>query len=158
MPFIKAVIFAKWVDVDGSNSPDAIDDIYSWAIANNEGLPLEPNVKGRYQDITGQANVHQKILDDLAIFVAQLEITTATAAQFAADPRIWTLGYRRYNDEGEETFSNWNEPLTAEERTQAINYVTSNSKITQQQIVAVFDAGDTRREIAQKLKQFFRDE
>jgi len=160
MPMIDAVVFLKWIpDVDGNNVPDAVDEIYAWAIANDEYLPegyagIGPF--GRYEDITGQDNVHQKILDNLGVFVAKLQLTPTTAAQYASDPRLWTLGYKRFDDEGEVTFSNWGEPLTVAERQQAVNYITTNSAITAQQLATVFDASDTRLEIAQKLKAFFR--
>ena len=156
MPLIDAVIFTKYVkNAKDENVPNAISDIYAWAIANGEQLP--DGVYGRYEDLTAQANVHQRILDNLAVFVAKLEITPATAQQFANDPRIWTLGYKRLNDEGEVTFSNWDTMLTVEERQQAGNYITSNSNISAQQIASKFDAGDTRLEIARKLKAFFRE-
>lgn len=156
MATIDAVIFGKYVkNAEGHNVPNGITDIYAWAIANGEQLP--DGTYGRYEDLTGAANVHQRILDNLAIFAAKLEITPATAQQFAADSRFWTLGYRRLDDEGEVTFSNWNTTLTAGERQQAANYVTNNSNITAQQLAARFDASDTRREIAQKLKAFFRE-
>lgn len=161
MPYIDAVIFTKWVkDAEDTNVPDAIDDIYAWAIANDEFLPEGESGKGpfgRWEDLTGQANVHQRILDNLGVFAAKLEITTATAAQFASDPRIWTLGYKRFNDEGEQTFSNWSDTLTVAERQQAVQYITNNSNITAQQLANRFDATDTRKVIAQKLKEFFRE-
>jgi len=161
MPYIDAVIFSKWKqDADGNNVPDLIDEIYARAIANDEYLPEGESTKGpfgRWEDLTGQANVHQRILDNLGVFVAKLEVTVATAQHFTGDPRIWTLGYRRFDDEGEQTFSNWNTTLTAQERQQAANYVTSNSNITAQQLAQKFDATDTRREIARKLKAFFRE-
>lgn len=156
MPYIDAVIFTKYVkDAEGTNVPNAISDIYQWAIANGEALP--DGSFGKYSDLTGAANVHQRILDNLAVFVAKLEITVATAAQFASDPRIWTLGYKRFNDEGEQTFSNWNTTLTVAERQQAGDYVSANSNITAAQLAARFDATDTRAQIAQKLKEFFRE-
>lgn len=161
MPLIDAVVFTRWVpDIDGNNVPDAVDEIYAWAIANDELLPeaiSDFGPYGRFEDITGQDNVHQRILDDLGVFCANLHLTPVTAAQFADDSRLWTLGYRRYNDEGKVTFSNWGTTLTAEERQQAVNYITTHSKITQQQLAAVFDPADTRREIAQKLQAFFRE-
>lgn len=162
MPYIEAIIFCKWnEDADGVNRPNAIRDIYAWARANNETLPEVDNkgnsLVGRYSDLTGQANVHQRILDNLGVFVAKLEITTATAAQFASDNRIWTLGYKRFNDEGEQTFSNWNTTLTVDERQKAVQYITNNSNITVAQLANKFDATDTRKVIAQKLKEFFKE-
>lgn len=159
MPVIDAVIIARWVDVDGNKHPDAIDDIYVWALANDEYLlggrsgfgPF-----GKYQDLTGQVNVHQKVLDNLGIFIAKLEVTPVTAQQFANDPRIWTLGYWRRGDDGEPIADNWNTTLTVEDRQLAVSYITSNSKITAQQLANVFDVTDTRKEIARKLKEFFR--
>jgi hypothetical protein len=156
MPYIDAVIFTKYVKDGDDNVPNAIADIYAWAIANGENLPNEPSCFGRYSDLTGQANVHQCILDNLAVMCAKLEVTVNTATQFAADARIWTLGYRRLDDDGSVLFSNWGTTLTGAERTQAVNYVTNNSAITEAQIQAAFDASDTRREIATKLKAFFR--
>lgn len=155
MPYIEAIIFTKYVKDGNDNVPNAISDIYAWARANNQQLP--DGSFGKYSDLTGAANVHTRILDNLAVFVAKLEITTVTAAQFASDPRIWTLGYKRFNDEGEQTFSNWNTALTADERNQAGDYVSANSKITKPQLAARFEATDTRREIAEKLKEFFRE-
>lgn len=156
MPYIEAYVFVKYVkDAEGTNVPNAISDIYAWAIANGEQLPDGPC--GRYEDITGQANVHQRILDDLAVFVAKVEMTVPTAQHFASDPRIWTLGYWRRDDEGETLDHNWDETLTATERQQAVDYITSNSAITAAQLAAAFDADDTRAEIAQKLKAFFRE-
>ncbi len=158
MPYIDAVIFTKWVKgTDGTNVPNAITDIYAWAIANGENLPLEPTCFGRWEDLTGQDNVHQRILDNLAVSISKLEITVATAAKFASDTRIWTLGYRRLDDEGEVVFSNWDTPLTTQERQQAANYITANSNISAQQLANAFDASDTRMEIARKLKAFFRE-
>jgi hypothetical protein len=158
MPYIGAIVFTKWAEnVPGKVRPDAIDDVFSWALSNGERLPNDPDCGAKFTDLTGQANTHTQILDNLAIFIGDLEITTATAAQFAADPRIWTLGYRRFNDDGEVTFSNWNEPLTVEERQQAGDYVSANSKITKAQLAARFDAEDTRRDVAEKLKEFFRE-
>lgn len=161
MPYIDAVIFTKFV-LDGEGNPvfHAISDIFTWAIANDENLPHDPTCYGKCTDLTGQTGgpaMKQRILDNLAIFCAKLEITTATAAQFVADARIWTLGYKRYNDDGEEMFSNWGDSLTAGERQQAATYVTTNSAITAQQLAAAFDPSDTRLEIARKLKAFFRD-
>ena len=160
MPLIDAVVLLRWVpDDDGNNVPDAVDEIYAWAIANDEYLPEGSSGVGpfgRYEDITGQDNVHQRILDDLGIFAAKLQLTPTTAAQFAADPRFWTLGYRRLDDDGEVVTSNWDEPLSVEQRQQAVTYITTHSAITAQQLAAVFDASDTRLEIARKLKEFFR--
>ncbi len=161
MPFIDAVVFVKWVkDAEGLNEPAAIGDIFTWAIANDEYLPEGKSGKGpfgRYEDLTGQANVHQRILDNLGVFAARLEITTATAMHFVNDSRIWTLGYQRFNDKGELQFSNWSEKLSAAERQQAVNYITNNSNITVQQLAGKFDASDNRWEIAVKLKKFFRE-
>jgi len=162
MPYIVATIFTKYVkDADGNNMTYAISDIFDWAHANNEYLP-EVDSKGnspwgRYEDLTFQANVHQRILDNLSVFAARLEVTVARAEQFPSDPRIWTLGYKRFNDEGEELFSNWNDQLSAAQRQQAVNYITNNSNITAQQLANKFDATDTRLEIARKLKEFFRE-
>ena len=161
MPLIDAIVFLKWVpDVNGNNVPDAVDEIYAWAIANDEYLPegySGVGPFGRYEDITGQDNVHQCILDDLGVFAAKLELTSTTAAHFASDPRLWTLGYKRINDEGEQTFSNWDITLSVAERQQAVDYITTHSKITVQQLAVAFDATDTRREIVQKLRAFFRE-
>ena len=87
---------------------------------------------------------------------AKLEVTVPTATQFAADSRIWTLGYWRRDDDGSVLSHNWDTPLTGAERAQAVTYVANNSAITLAQIQAAFDATDTRREIAQKLRAFFR--
>ncbi len=161
MPYIDAVIFTKYIkDADGTNVPNAISDIYAWAIANDEYLPEGESGKGpfgRYEDLTGQANVHQRILDNLAVFCAKLEITVPTAQHFANDPRIWTLGYWRRDDEGAVLSHNWDEPLSVEDRQQAVNYITNNSNTTAGQLAAVFDADDTRADIAKKLKAFFRE-
>jgi len=160
MPYIDAVIFSKWKqDADGNNVPDVIDEIYAWAIANDEYLPEGQSGKGpfgRWSDVCGQANVHQRILDDLAVFVGKLEITVNTAQHFANDARLFVLGYRRLDDEGNVLFSNWNEPLSSQERQKAAQYVTSHCRITAQQLAQAFDATDTRLEIARKLKAFFR--
>jgi len=156
MPYIDCVILGKWVKhANGKNVPDAVYDIYAWAIANGEQLP--DGVYGRYEDLTGQANVHQRILDNLAVFCAKLEITVPTAQHFANDPRFWVLGYWRRDDEGAVLDHNWNTTLTVAERQQAAGYVTANSNITAQQLAAAFDATDTRAEIANKLKAFFRE-
>ncbi len=161
MAYIDAVVFVKWVkDAEGLNEPAAIGDIYAWAIANDQYLPEGKSGKGpfgRYEDLTGQANVHQRILDNLGVFAAKLEITTTTAMHFVNDSRIWTLGYKRFNNQGEQVFSNWSEKLSADERQQAVNYITNNSNITAQQLAGKFDASDTRLEIARKLKEFFRE-
>lgn len=157
MPYIDAVIFTKYIqDADGSNVPNAVSDIYAWAIANNEALP--DGSFGKYSDLTGFDNVHQRILDNLAVMVAKLEITVPTAQQFASDPRFWTLGYWRRDDEGSVIDHNWNTTLTVAERQQAVSYITSNSNITAQQLASAFDATDTRAVIASKLKAFFRGE
>ena len=168
--YIDAVIFTKWVKEDMGNGemanvPDAISDVNAWAIANDEFLPEGESGKGpfyRYEDLTGQANVHQRILDNLGVFAAKLQITPATAAHFASDPRFWTLGYRRVAvdpETREETVinSNWDEPLSSEQRQQAATYVTNNSNITAQQLAARFDVADTRLEVARKLKAFFKE-
>lgn len=161
MPYIDAIVLTKWVkDVEDTNIPNAISDIYTWAVANDEYLPEGESGKGpfgRYEDLTAQANVHQRVLDNLAVFCAKLEVTVATANQFSTDPRIWMLGYWRRNDEGEVLDHNWSTTLSEAERQEVIDYVTSNSVITTQQIVAAFDATDTRQEIAQKLRAFFRE-
>ncbi len=161
MAYIDAVVFVKWVkDSEGSNVPVAFNDIFIWAAINDQYLPEGESGKGpfgRYEDMTGQANVHQRILDNLGVFAAKLEITTTTAMHFVNDSRIWTLGYRRFNDQGEQVFSNWSEKLTTAERQQAVNYITNNSNITAQQLAGKFDASDTRLEIARKLKEFFRE-
>ena len=111
---------------------------------------------GKYEDLTGQVDVRQQILDDLAVFVAKLEVTPTTAQHFADDPRIFTLGYWRRDDEGNAMDDNWDTALTVEERQGAVHYITSNSKITDQQLTNAFGAADTREEIARKLKEFFR--
>lgn len=161
MPYIDGIIFCRYVkDAQGENSPTAIQDINEWARANDEYLPRGRSGFGPYiyyEDLTAQANVHERILENLAIFCAKLEITVNTAQHFASDNRIWTLGYWRRDDEGAVLDHNWNETLTAGEREQAVDYVTANSNITAQQIQAAFDATDTRREIAQNLTAFFRE-
>ena len=161
MAITEAVAFMKWVkDDDDRNVPDAVSDIYAWAIANDEYLPEGESGKGpfgRYEDLTGQANVHQRILDNLGVFAARLEITDATANHFASDPRFWVLGYKRFDADGEQIASNWDTALTAEERQRAANYITNNSNITAQQLASKFDVDDTRLEIAEKLKAFFRE-
>ena len=160
MAYIDAVIFTKYVEEvqngETVNVPNAISDIFAWARANNEQLP--DGTFGRYEDLTGCANVHQAILDNLSIMCAKLEVTVATAQQFASDPRIWALGRWVKDDEGEVTNSNWQTTLTSAERTQAINYITSNSAITAGQLATAFDASDTRAQIANKLKAFFRNQ
>ena len=159
MPFIDAVIITRWAEDAGVWSPDAVNDIFAWALANDEYLPggrSKVGPFGRYEDLTGQVDVRQQILDDLAVFVAKLEVTPATAQHFADDPRIFTLGYWQRDDEGNAMDDNWDTALTVEERQRAVNYITSNSKITAQQLANVFDATDTRKEIARKLKEFFR--
>lgn len=162
MPYMDAVIFARYVeDADGANVPNAIADIFAWAMANDEHLPEGESGKGpfgRYEDLTGQANVAQCILDNIAVMCAKLEITVATALQFAADPRIWTLGYWRRDDEGGVISHNWDETLTAEERQVAVDWITANSAYTAEQLATVFDVTDTRRQIAQKLRAFFKCE
>ena len=161
MQYIDAVVFVKWVkDSEGSNVPAAIGDIFTWAVANDQYLPEGESGKGpfgRYADLTGQTNVHQRILDNLGVFAVKLEITITTAMHFNYDPRIWTLGYQRFNDKGELQFSNWSEKLSAADRQQAVNYITNNSKITVQQLANKFDVSDSRLEIARKLKDFFRE-
>lgn len=156
-----AVIFTKWIlDSRGKNVPDVISDIYAWARANDQFLPEGQSGVGpfgRYEDLTGQADVHQRILNNLAIFACKLEVTDVTAAQFSSDPRIFVLGYRRFDEEGEQIASNWNQVLNAAERQQAVNYITGNSNITAQQLSNRFDVTDTRLVIAQKLKDFFRE-
>ena len=160
MPYIDAVIFTKYVkDAEGVNVPNAISDIYAWAIANDEYLPEGQSgigPFGRYEDLTGQADVHERILDNLAVFCAKLEVTVPTAQQFATDSRIWTLGYWRRDDEGGVIDHNWNTALTPDERQEAAAHITNNSAITVQQLAAVFDPTDTRAEIASKLMAFFR--
>ncbi|GAG99708.1 unnamed protein product, partial [marine sediment metagenome] len=80
--YIDAVVFTKWVKnaVDAA-VPDTINDIFAWAIANDEFLPEGESGRGpfgRYENITGrQVNIHQRILDNLAIFVARLQVTPA---------------------------------------------------------------------------------
>jgi hypothetical protein len=161
MPYIDAVVFAKWVkDGRGVNVPNAIGDIFAWAMANDEFLPGGESGKGpfgKYADLTGQANINKRILENLGVFAARLEITVATAAHFANDARIWTLGYKRFDDEGERTFSNWNTTLSAAERQKAINFITNNSEITTQQLSNKFNASDKRFEIADKLKELLRE-
>jgi hypothetical protein len=155
MPYIDAIIFTKYVqDGDGDNVPAAIADVHAWAVANEEYLPW--GAPYRYEDLTGRANVHQAILDNLAVFCAKLQVAVATATQFAGDSRIWTLGYWRRDDEGSILDHNWTDTLTAGERTQAVDYITANSAITAAQIQAAFDASDTRQQIAQKLRAFFK--
>ena len=159
MPVIDAVVITKWVENDGVRMPNAMQDISAWAVANDEYLPGGRSGIGpywRYVDLTGQADVRQQLLDNLAVFVAKMEVTPATAQHFADDPRIFTLGYWQRDDEGNAMDDNWDTALTVEERQRAVNYITSNSKITAQQLANVFDATDTRKEIARKLKEFFR--
>lgn len=160
MPYIDGIIFVKWqTGADGKHragNPGVLREMYDWAIANNEALPHDPTTYAKCGDLTGQANVHQRILDNLAVFCAKLEVTVATAQHFAADPRIWTLGYWRRDDDGSLLYHNWDTTLTAAERQQAAQYVTNNSNISAAQLAAAFDVTDTRREIAQKLRAFFR--
>ena len=160
MPSIDAVVLGKWVvGPNGKNVPNGFYDVNAWAIANDEFLPGGQSGKGPfhfYTDLTELANVHQRILDNLAIYVAKLEVTVNTAQQFVSDPRFWTLGYWRKDDEGVVIDHNWGTTLTLAERQAAAQYVTNNSAITAQQLAAVFDASDTRAEIAEKLKVFFR--
>lgn len=155
MPYIDAVIVCKWaVGSDGKNRPIALDDVFAWAIENEEELPI--GSFGRREDLTGQDRIRQRIQNNMALFVARLVVTVTTAQHFASDNRFWTLGYWQRDDEGGVITHNWDTPLTAEERTQAANYITLNSFITPAQINAAFDPTDTRREIAEKLKDYFR--
>lgn len=159
MPYIDALIFTRWVkDAEGAKVPNAISDIFTWAMANDQEISHTPKTicYGKCMDVTAQKNIDQRILDNMALYVANLIVTVATAAHFANDPRIWTLGYKRFDDDGEVVFSNWDTPLTAQEQQQAAGYITSNSGISAQQLAKVFSASDTRLEIAKKLKAFFR--
>ena len=157
MAYIEAIVFCRLVtNANDEVVPNAISDIFDWARTQGVALPHKPLFFATYQDLTGQANTKQRILDNLAVLVARLELTVATAQQFAADSRIWTLGFWRRDDEGAVITHNWDDTLTAAQRTQARNYVTNNSNITAAQLNAAFDASDTRREIANKLKAFFR--
>lgn len=146
-----AMVFTRWVtDADGNNIPDAVDDIYAWAMANNS--PLPDGSFGKYEDITGQPA--SRILAGLKVFAARLQISDATAQHFASDNRFFLLGYDRLDDEGNVIASNWNQPLDVASRTRALNYLI-NHGYTMQQITSRFSASDTRREIAQKLKALF---
>ena len=161
MPYIDAIVFTKWVeDPQGASVPNALGEIMQWGLDNDETLPIElfgPHPEGgKYRDITAQANTHQRILDNLGVFCAKLVVTVATAQHFAADPRIWILGYWRRDDDGTLLDDNWDTTLNPMERQEAVDYVTANSNISAAQLAAAFDASDTRREIAQKLKAFFR--
>lgn len=161
MPVIDAVVITKWVEVaEKVWRPDVLDEVFAWAMANDEYLPGGQSgfgPFGRYMDLTGQADAHQQILDDLAVFIAKLEVTAATAQHFADDPRMFTLGYWRRDDDGAVITHNWDTVLSVEDRQRAVSYITTQSKITAQQLANVFDATDTRRDIAEKLKAFFRD-
>lgn len=154
MPTVDAVVFTTWKhDANDNDVPNAIDDIFAWAVANNESLPLEPTVCGRYEDVTAI------LAPDIAIgkvFACKLEITMATGAQFAADPRIFTLGRRIFDDDGNVTNSNWNTTLSGGERKQVLDWL-ENHGISRAQVSARFGGNDTRLEIAQKLKAYFKE-
>ena len=154
MPYIEAVVFTRWVqDADGNNVPDAVDDIYAWARSNNEQLP--DGSFGKYEDITGQST--SRILAGLKVFAAKLTITVATAQHFASDNRFWTLGFKRFDDEGEQVDSNWDIRLSSTNRQAAITYIT-NHGYTLEQIASKFDTTDTRLVIAKKLKALFLED
>jgi hypothetical protein len=155
MPVVDAVIFTKWIkDTEGGHVPNAIADIYAWAIANGELVPsIGPNAYGRYKDVTGQ--LAPTILAD-KVFCARLEVSPVTAQQFSSDPRIWTLGRKIIDDEGNVTDSNWDTPLTAPERTQALDWLEAHG-IDRATVAARFSASDTRKQIADKLVEFFKE-
>jgi len=153
-------VFLRWktevlpFSMQDANVPDAISDIYAWAIANGEQLP--DGSFGKYEDLTGQSA--SRIFTGLKIFAARLQITNATAQHFKDDARFFTLGYKRLDDEtGDVLASNWDEPLDVTSRTRALTYLT-NHGYTVQQIAARFSALDTRREIAVKLKKLFLED
>lgn len=158
MPYVEAVIFTTRVTRNGKGWPDAVADIDAWAIANDEFLPGGQSGIGPfrlYSDLTGIARAD---FTDGKVFIGQITITTATAQQFSADPRIFVLGRRIMDDEGNVTSSNWNttKPLTVEERTQVLDWLEDKG-ISREQVAARFNADDTRLEIANKLKVFFRE-
>ena len=95
MPTIDAVVFCKWNrNGAGKIKPDALYDVLAWALANEEYLPGTA-CGGTWEDLVGRVDNHQRILDNLAVFCARLEVTVPTAQHFANDPRFWTLGYWR---------------------------------------------------------------
>jgi len=149
---IDAVVLLRWrVDAEGNSVPDAVDEVFAWAV--ERGDEIAPGCYGKYEDITGQV---RPALRALRVFAARLVVGDATAQHFADDNRLFILGWRRFDDEGRVVADNWDRPLDAESRQRALTFLT-NHGYTLEQITSRFSAGDSRREIARKLRTLFQE-
>lgn len=153
--YVEAVIITKWViDSRGVAVPDVVNEIFLYAEAGEYTIPVGPKY-GSYSCLATGTGGHQKIFEDLAVFVARILMAVPVAQHFADDLRLFQLGYWVKDEEGNVVSHNWNTILPTEERTRVVNYITNNSKVTQAQLAAMFNATDTRAEIADKLRAFF---
>lgn len=154
MPYVEATIIVPWIKDAVGFLPDALDDISAWAIANDEYLP--GGISG-----FGPFSLYEEINDNITpvldgLFVAKLTINQNTANQFAADARIHILSRKVFDEDGNETSSNRDAALTAGERTTILNWLEVKG-VDRAQVTARFDASDTRAEITNKLKAYFRE-
>lgn len=152
MPHVQAVVFVPWkVEAGKNKQPDVVDEIYVWAGQNDQRTPQGPY--GWRIDVTGQPK------DSIVagkVFATLLVVGLATAQQFQSDPRMFRLGWRIFDNDGELQFSNWDQPLDAPSRTQALDWLEAHG-YTRAQVAARFDATDTRKEILDKLREMFRE-
>lgn len=153
--YVEAIIITKWVvDARGVAVPNVVNEMFLYAEAGEYTVPVGPKY-GSYSCLAAGTGGHQKILNDLGVFVARILVAVPVAQHFAEDLRLFQLGYWVKDEEGDVVSHNWDTALPTEERTRVVNYITNNSKVTQAQLAAVFNATDTRREIAAKLRVFF---
>lgn len=144
MPHIEAVLLTKWILDDQDNVvPDAIIDLLDCSPGN------------RYRDITHQPDPRQSIIHHLPIFLANVHINLPTALQFTPDPRTWPLSHTYIDDQGNTIAHNRHATLTDTQRRQLLDYITSNSALTTQDLASIFDPTDTRTDIARKLNRLF---
>jgi len=155
MPYINAVVFTIFKhDANGNNVPDVIDEIFAWAIAADEYLPEGASGVGpfgKYEDLTGQPSPSPG-----NAVAARLIITVPTAQQFASDGRIFTLGRKVLDGEGEVTDSNWDTTLTAAEILQVKTWWI-NRGYDWDKVKNNFSASDTRREIGVKIRAWLKN-
>lgn len=150
MPTVDAVVFTQFTETEEGFTYGALDEIIGWGLDNVEFLPG-----------TQTGGWWTEVNDNIApllgrISCVRLIVTVATAQQFAADSRIFTLGRRIFDDDGNVTNSNWNTTLSDGERKQVLDWL-ENHGISRAQVSARFGGSDTRLEIATKLKAYFKE-
>lgn len=166
MSYAVAAVLVPWkwngaaVDGEGAfESPPVINDIKNWIDANGEWLYTwdkdgAPHHRTHMsKDLTGE---HRTRLFDGKATALLLTVTLATAQHFRGDPRMFQLGWQVFDDDGELQSSNWDQPLDAASRTQALDWL-ENHGYSRAAVANRFGTGNSRREILDMLRVMFRE-